>query len=98
MMKRSRPKSELAPSTQPGKTVFRDAPQSRSRGTLFLFFVAVLLIGFALAVSAPAATFTVNSTGDESDAKPGSGICGTLPGVMKTDPDRGPCTLRAAIE
>jgi CSLREA domain-containing protein len=58
----------------------------------------VPLIGFALAVSAPAATFTVDSTGDESDAKPGSGVCGTLLGVNKTDPDRGPCTLRAAIQ
>jgi CSLREA domain-containing protein len=52
----------------------------------------------ALLVEGQAATFTVNSTGDASDAKPGSGVCGTLPGASKTDPDTGPCTLRAAIQ
>jgi CSLREA domain-containing protein len=51
-----------------------------------------------LLLPAQAATFTVDSTGDASDAKPGSGVCGTLPGAMRTDPDRGPCTLRAAIQ
>src|SRR5438067_2144796 len=96
MMKRSRPKSELAPSTQPGKTVFRDAPQSRCPGTLFMFFVAAPLTGFWLAVSAPAATFTVNSTGDESDPVPSDGVCGTV-AIDKTH-SGGPCTLRAAIE
>src|SRR3954466_13176082 len=62
---------------------------------LALLASAILI---ALLVPAQAATFTVNSTGDASDAKPGSGICGTLPGAMKTDPDTGPCTLRAAIQ
>jgi CSLREA domain-containing protein len=65
-------------------------------GKRLALLASVTLI--ALLVPAQAATFTVNSTGDASDAKPGSGICGTLPGASKTDPDTGPCTLRAAIQ
>jgi CSLREA domain-containing protein len=38
---------------------------------------------------APAAAFTVNSTGDQSDLTPGDGLCLTA---------NGDCTLRAAIE
>jgi CSLREA domain-containing protein len=56
----------------------------------------VPLIGFALAVSAPAATFTVNSTGDESDPVPSDGVCGTV-SIDRTH-SGGPCTLRAAIQ
>jgi CSLREA domain-containing protein len=52
------------------------------------------LIGFA--VSAPAATFTVDSTADASDPVPADGVCGTV-AIDKTH-SGGPCTLRAAIE
>jgi CSLREA domain-containing protein len=62
---------------------------------LALLASAILI---ALLVPAQAAIFTVNSTGDASDAKPGSGVCGTLLGASKGDPDHGPCTLRAAIQ
>src|SRR5512132_2050977 len=47
-----------------------------------------LAIGFA-GGAASAATFTVDSTGDESDADLTNGICRTALGT---------CTLRAAIE
>src|SRR5688572_25462225 len=47
--------------------------------------VAILLI---IAVSASAATFTVDSTLDAVDVHPGDGLCQT---------GAGPCTLRAAI-
>jgi CSLREA domain-containing protein len=50
---------------------------------------AVLILVWALTFSLPAATFTVNSTADASDATPGNGICAT---------SSGGCTLRAAIE
>ncbi len=36
-----------------------------------------------------AATFTVNSTGDQADANPGNGVCSTSTGT---------CTLRAAVQ
>lgn len=45
----------------------------------------------ALASSARAATFVVNSTVDAIDAVPGNGVCETAPG-------NGVCTLRAAIQ
>lgn len=45
----------------------------------------------AVALTAPVATYTVNSTGNDSDAIPGDGICETLTG-------NGICTLRAGIE
>lgn len=50
------------------------------------------LLAFFLITPAPpvlAATFTVNSTGDEDDASPGNGVCQTAGGQ---------CTLRAAIQ
>lgn len=99
-MKAAGPQTELAPSTQSGscRTVFRDATRHSLARRSRILALLLPLIGFQLAISATAATFIVDSTGDASDAKPGSGICGTLPGVMRTDPDRGPCTLRAAIE
>lgn len=40
--------------------------------------------------AAPTATFTVNSTADETDINPGNGVCATFVG-------NGVCTLRAAI-
>ncbi len=49
-------------------------------------FLASLL---ALSTAANAATFTVNSTQDDSDTTPGDGICSTV---------NNNCTLRAAIE
>lgn len=49
--------------------------------------LALLLL--ALAMPAVAATFTVDSTGDASDASAGDGNCATAGGV---------CTLRAAIQ
>lgn len=56
-----------------------------------LLFVLALLTCFVVAPapSALAATFTVNSTADDSDASPGNGVCQTAGGV---------CTLRAAIQ
>jgi CSLREA domain-containing protein len=50
--------------------------------------IAVLLF-VCLAAAAEAATFTVTSPGDDSDANPGDGLC---------DDGVGACTLRAAIE
>ena len=48
-----------------------------------------ILFVLLCAASAPAATFTVNSTTDAVDANPGDGICATTAGE---------CTLRAAIQ
>jgi CSLREA domain-containing protein len=62
-------------------------------GTLVYFVLALLvaaLIGVLSAKPAHAATFTVNSTGDEADKVPGDGVC------QITTADQ--CTLRAAIE
>jgi trimeric autotransporter adhesin len=62
-------------------------------GTPAYFVLAVLvaaLIGVLSARPAHAATFTVNSTGDEADKVPGDGVC------QITTADQ--CTLRAAIE
>jgi trimeric autotransporter adhesin len=62
-------------------------------GTLAYFVLALLvaaLIGVLSAKPAHAATFTVNSTGDEADKVPGDGVC------QITTADQ--CTLRAAIE
>ncbi len=53
-----------------------------------LLSLAILLFVFS-ATQAQAGTFTVNTTGDFSDANPGNGICNT---------SAGNCTLRAAIE
>src|SRR2546426_9701517 len=51
--------------------------------------MAALAVAGAGRVSADAATFTVNSTADTTDAAPGDGVC---------DDGGGACTLRAAIE
>ena len=51
--------------------------------------VPALLIVVHVTTAAFAATFKVNSTGDDHDASPGNGSCATAAGV---------CTLRAAIE
>jgi CSLREA domain-containing protein len=51
------------------------------------FIVAVSMLG--MLGSAKAAIFVVNSPGDEGDALPGDGVCGTAAAV---------CTLRAAIQ
>src|SRR3972149_11625004 len=62
-----------------------------ARGTL-LFSIA-LLVGAVLgpvSVAHAATVFTVNSTGDASDANMGDGLCETV--------TPGECTLRAAIE
>src|SRR5256885_3463719 len=52
MMKGSRPKSKLPPSTQSGscRTVFRETPKSGNCRTLLLFSIVVLLSGGATAV------------------------------------------------
>lgn len=50
---------------------------------------AIALSAALLCASVSAAVFTVNNTGDASDADPGDGICATTGNV---------CTLRAAIE
>jgi CSLREA domain-containing protein len=55
-------------------------------------FINLSIIVLVLLLGAPpvgAATFTVTSTGDTSDAIPGKGIC---------DDGSGACTLRAAVE
>ena len=52
---------------------------------LTTFLLASLL---ALAATAGAATYTVDSTGTADDAVPGNGVCRTAGGV---------CTLRAAV-
>lgn len=46
-----------------------------------------------LPLGCPAATFTVTSPSDFTDADPGDGACNPFP-----LPDVGPCTLRAALE
>lgn len=53
----------------------------------------LLAVTFLLFLNSPAwaATFTVNSTADATDALPGNGICETVAG-------NGVCTLRAAIQ
>lgn len=50
--------------------------------------VATILALLAPAAAARAATFTVNASGDQTDAAPGNGVCATAGGQ---------CTLRAAI-
>lgn len=50
--------------------------------------LALLVLTFAVPAAAQAATFTVNSTGDQTDAAPGNGVCAAAGGQ---------CTLRAAI-
>ncbi len=60
------------------------------RNRLLLALPVALLVGAALPVStAGAATFTVNSFVDSTDANPGNGTCATGAGV---------CTLRAAVQ
>ena len=56
---------------------------------LTILFGLVMALALALPGGAHAATFTVNSTTDVSDANPGDGVC---------DDGAGNCTLRAAIE
>src|SRR5262245_9167069 len=53
--------------------------------------MGITLLGVFLSAVAQAATFTVNSPFDVSDANPGNRVCETAPGS-------GVCTLRAAIE
>ena len=61
--------------------------RSPRRGALA--FVAALLLTLAFATQASAATYTVNTTDDTSDAGTGDGVCAD--GAAK-------CSLRAAIE
>ncbi|MBL8130686.1 MAG: CSLREA domain-containing protein [Anaerolineae bacterium] len=63
-------------------------PAARSFSHRWLLLL-VLLSLLTLTTPVYAATFTVNSTGDASDASAGNGVCLTSGGV---------CTLRAAIE
>jgi CSLREA domain-containing protein len=67
----------------------------RLRHWLVLALVAALLAALIpLAAPVPAvqaASFTVTTTADGTDASPGDGVC-------ETAPDNGVCTLRAAIE
>lgn len=63
---------------------------------LFLLALVMMFAGLTLAgplplQAAPNATFTVNSTADVADKKPGNGKCETQRG-------NGVCTLRAAIQ
>lgn len=60
-----------------------------ARACRFVFILALLALMVAPAPSVLAATFTVNSTGDDPDASPGNGVCQTAGGQ---------CTLRAAIQ
>lgn len=58
---------------------------------LFLTALFIALTAFTFTTTARAATgatFTVNSTADQTDKKPGDGICATR---------KNKCTLRAAI-
>jgi CSLREA domain-containing protein len=55
----------------------------------FLMVLCVAAMSLAIEFPARAADFTVNSTQDAVDAKPGDGICATAAGT---------CTLRAAIQ
>lgn len=50
--------------------------------------MAALTAALVIAGSASAASFSVNSTGQQADAQPGNGVCAT---------DQGTCTLRAAL-
>ena len=61
-------------------------------------FLALLVpvMGLELALSATAAIFTVNSTGDASDPVLSDGVCGTV--AIDRTHSGGPCTLRAAIQ
>lgn len=60
-----------------------------------VLFFAATAAALAMAVSpAWAATFVVNSTGDDGDAAP-AGVCNTAPFPVGTEPE---CTLRAAIQ
>lgn len=57
---------------------------------------ALIAANFLLTASpACAATFTVNSTGDAEDNKPGNGTCATQPFLVRTEAE---CTSRAAVE
>jgi CSLREA domain-containing protein len=101
MAKRTLPKPFVAPGASPlslwmptrrliGSGVWR-----RLRHWLVLALVAALLAALIpLAAPVPAvqaATFTVTTSADGTDASPGDGVCETAPG-------NGVCTLRAAIE
>lgn len=64
---------------------------------LLRIFIVVSLLSFSFtfalssATAAPGLTFSVNSTGDDTDVNPGDGVCEANIGI-------GDCTLRAAIE
>jgi CSLREA domain-containing protein len=76
-------------------------PRRRYPYVLPLFLLSLLLIAMSLpgirghffnslkAKASPAATFTVNSTGDGADINPGDGVC---------NDGSGSCTLRAAVQ
>src|SRR5215470_12423327 len=61
------------------------------RRVLHLVIFALVISVLVCANKTYAATFTVNSPSDVSDANPGNGVCETAPGNAV-------CTLRAAIE
>ncbi len=101
MAKRTLPTPFVAPGASP---LSRWIPTRRLIGSgvrhglrhwLVLALVAALLAALIpLAAPVPAvqaATFTVNTSADGTDASPGNGVCETAPG-------NGVCTLRAAIE
>lgn len=57
---------------------------------LFVIGAVTVCLAFgAIAGTAGAATFVVDSTDEDNDHTPGNGICEAWPG--------GPCTLRAAV-
>lgn len=60
-----------------------------ARATALLLFSILTTVIFLLPRAQAAATFTVNSLADTSDAEPGNGVCANAGGQ---------CTLRAAIE
>ncbi len=63
----------------------------RNLRNLSIRFLFASLFCLTFAAAAQAATFTVNSVGDDSDFNIGDGICQTRPQVLE-------CTLRAAIQ
>lgn len=76
----------------PPRRLIGSGVRRRLRHLLVAALVAPLLAALAAPVPAVrAATFTVTTTADGTDASPGNGVCETAPG-------NGVCTLRAAIE
>src|SRR5947209_10275541 len=73
-----------------GRTMMRHL----ARGLAVLFLLFALGLGQQVAYAAGTVTIQVTTSLDGNDPSPGDGVCNT----NATDPARGACSLRAAIQ